>query len=189
MARRSIQSLFAVDLSRMRGFSPACVHASRRVAYASCCHDSLVRTTAQSALARQRLLRLFSPARINVEGLSVAFIASLLLGMRHATDADHIVAITTIVNREHGAWRSSRIGLLWGLGHTVTILVVGSAIILFKLAFTARVGLSLEFCVAMMLMVLGYLNLTHSGAANNALPQLRPFVVGVVHGMAGSAAA
>jgi high-affinity nickel-transport protein len=124
-----------------------------------------------------------------MEGLSVAFIASLLLGMRHATDADHIVAITTIVNREHGAWRSSRIGVLWGLGHTVTILVVGSAIILFKLAFTARVGLSMEFCVAMMLMVLGFLNLTHNGAASDALPQLRPFVVGVVHGMAGSAAA
>lgn len=124
-----------------------------------------------------------------MEGLSVAFIASLLLGMRHATDADHIVAITTIVNRGHGTWRSSRIGVLWGIGHTVTILVVGSAIILFKLAFTARLGLSMEFCVAMMLMVLGVLNLTQSGATSDAVPQLRPFVVGVVHGMAGSAAA
>lgn len=124
-----------------------------------------------------------------MEGLSVAFVASLLLGMRHATDADHIVAITTIVNRERGAWRSSRIGVLWGLGHTVTILAVGSAIILFKLAFTARIGLSMEFCVAMMLMVLGILNLTRRGPASDAVPQLRPFVVGVVHGMAGSAAA
>lgn len=124
-----------------------------------------------------------------MEGLSVAFVASLLLGMRHATDADHIVAITTIVNRERGAWQSSRIGVLWGLGHTVTILAVGSAIILFKLAFTARIGLSMEFCVAMMLMVLGILNLTHRGPASDAVPQLRPFVVGVVHGMAGSAAA
>lgn len=124
-----------------------------------------------------------------MEGLTVAFIASLLLGMRHATDADHIVAITTIVNRERGMWRSSRIGVLWGLGHTVTIVIVGSAIILFKLAFTARIGLSMEFCVAMMLIVLGLLNLTHGGAASDAVPQLRPFVVGVVHGMAGSAAA
>ncbi len=124
-----------------------------------------------------------------MEGLSVAFIASLLLGMRHATDVDHVVAITTIVNRERGMWRSSRIGVFWGLGHTMTILVVGSAIILFKLAFTARIGLSMEFCVAMMLMVLGILNLTHSGAASDAVSQLRPFVVGVVHGMAGSAAA
>ena len=124
-----------------------------------------------------------------MEGLSVAFIASLLLGMRHATDADHIVAITTIVNRERGAWRASRIGVLWGLGHTVTILAVGSAIILFRLAFTARVGLSMEFCVAMMLMVLGVLNLTHRGSPSDPLPQLRPFVVGVVHGLAGSAAA
>lgn len=124
-----------------------------------------------------------------MEGLTVAFIASLLLGMRHATDADHIVAITTIVNRERGMWRSSRIGVLWGLGHTVTIVIVGSAIILFKLAFTAIIGLSMEFCVAMMLIVLGLLNLTHGGAASDAVPQLRPFVVGVVHGMAGSAAA
>lgn len=124
-----------------------------------------------------------------MEGLSAAFFASLLLGMRHATDADHIVAVTTIVDRERAAWRSSRIGVMWGLGHTVTILVVGCAIILFKLAFTARLGLSMEFCVAMMLMILGYLNLTRHGSARDAAPQLRPFVVGVVHGMAGSAAA
>ena len=124
-----------------------------------------------------------------MEQLLAAFVASLLLGMRHATDADHIVAVTTIVNREHGARRSSRIGVLWGLGHTLTIVVAGSAIILFKFAFSARVGLSMEFCVAIMLMVLGLLNLTNRGAAKGGLPQLRPFVVGIVHGMAGSAAA
>ena len=124
-----------------------------------------------------------------MHGLPVAFIASLLLGMRHATDADHIVAVTTIVNRERMPWRSSRIGLMWGLGHTLTIFVVGGAIILFKLAFTRRLGLSMEFCVALMLMVLGYLNLTTGGPITGAASQLRPFLVGVVHGMAGSAAA
>jgi high-affinity nickel-transport protein len=124
-----------------------------------------------------------------MHGLPIAFIASLLLGMRHATDADHIVAVTTIVNRERRPWRSSRIGLMWGLGHTLTIFVVGGAIILFKLAFTPRLGLSMEFCVALMLMVLGYLNLTTRGPITGAAPQLRPFLVGVVHGMAGSAAA
>jgi hypothetical protein len=124
-----------------------------------------------------------------MDGLPIAFVASLLLGMRHATDADHIIAVSTIVNRERMAWRSSRIGLMWGLGHTLTILVVGGAIILFKLAFTPRLGLSMEFCVAVMLMVLGYLNLTAHGRISDDVPQLRPFVVGVVHGMAGSAAA
>jgi hypothetical protein len=124
-----------------------------------------------------------------MHGLPIAFIASLLLGMRHASDADHIVAVTTIVNRERSPWRASQIGLMWGLGHTLTIFVVGGAIILFKLAFTRRLGLSLEFCVALMLMVLGYLNLTTRGPVTGASTQVRPFLVGVVHGMAGSAAA
>jgi hypothetical protein len=124
-----------------------------------------------------------------MDGLPIAFVASLLLGMRHATDADHIVAVSTIVNRERRPLRSSRIGLMWGLGHTLTIFVVGGAIILFKLAFTRRLGLSMEFCVALMLMVLGYLNLTTRGPITGAASQLRPFLVGVVHGMAGSAAA
>jgi len=119
--------------------------------------------------------------------LSIAFGVSLVLGMRHATDADHVVAVTTIVSRERSVWRSSGIGVMWGLGHTLTIFVVGGAIILFKLAFTPRLGLSMEFCVALMLIVLGYLNLTRPAIAE-AVPQLRPFLVGIVHGMAGSAA-
>lgn len=119
----------------------------------------------------------------------LAFVVSLLLGMRHATDADHIVAVTTIVNRERSVWRASRVGVMWGLGHTLTIFVVGGAIILFKLTFTPRLGLSMEFSVALMLVVLGYLNLTQHGHATQSTPHLRPFLVGVVHGMAGSAAA
>jgi hypothetical protein len=124
-----------------------------------------------------------------MDGLPVAFVASLLLGMRHATDADHIVAVSTIVNGEQKLLRSSRVGLMWGLGHTLTIVIAGCAIILFKIAFTPKVGLSMELCVALMLMVLGYLNLTNRSPAGASTPQLRPFVVGAVHGMAGSAAA
>ena len=124
-----------------------------------------------------------------MHGLQVAFMVSLLLGMRHATDADHVVAVTTIVNRERTAWQSGRIGVMWGLGHTLTIFIVGGAIILFKLAFTARLGLSMEFCVALMLMVLGVLNITRNSTSVVSSQQLRPFIVGAVHGMAGSAAA
>ena len=124
-----------------------------------------------------------------MEGLPVAFVASLLLGMRHATDADHIVAVSTIVNGEQKLLRSSRVGLMWGLGHTLTIVLAGSVIILLKVAFTPKVGLSMELCVALMLMVLGYLNLTNRSPAAESAPQLRPFIVGAVHGMAGSAAA
>ena len=122
-------------------------------------------------------------------GLLLAFGTSLLLGMRHATDPDHIVALTTIIDRERSTWRSSRLGVMWGLGHTLTICVVGGAIVLFKLAFTPRIGLSMEFSVALMLVVLGYLNLTRPSAAPRDVSSLRPFLVGMVHGMAGSAAA
>lgn len=121
--------------------------------------------------------------------LPFAFLASLLLGMRHATDPDHIVAVTTIVSRERSLRRAIGIGVLWGIGHTVTIFAVGGAIVLYKFAFTPRLGLSMEFSVALMLVVLGALNLTSRSGAPLPAPRLRPFVVGVVHGLAGSAAA
>jgi high-affinity nickel-transport protein len=53
------------------------------------------------------------------------------LGMRHATDADHVVAIATIVSREHSIVGSAVIGAAWGVGHTVTVMAVGAAIIVF----------------------------------------------------------
>jgi hypothetical protein len=120
--------------------------------------------------------------------LGLLFVTSILLGMRHATDADHIVAVSTIACRERSVWRASAVGALWGLGHTLTILVVGGAIVLFKLAFTPRVGLSLELTVAVMLIVLGVLNLLNVQWKPGPLAGMRPFVVGVVHGLAGSAA-
>lgn len=82
------------------------------------------------------------------------------LGMRHATDPDHVVAVTTIVSRERNLLHAAAIGALWGIGHTFTILLVGSAIILFRLTIPPRIGLSMELCVGLMLILLGALNLT-----------------------------
>src|SRR5690242_3256777 len=121
--------------------------------------------------------------------LALTFATSLLLGMRHATDPDHVVAVTTIVSRERSLGRAARIGALWGVGHTMTILAVGGAIILLKLAFTPRLGLSLEFVVACMLVVLGTLNLFDVRPRAGGWTSMRPLVVGIVHGLAGSAAA
>ncbi|MGA3124498.1 MAG: hypothetical protein ABSF69_27380, partial [Polyangiaceae bacterium] len=84
-----------------------------------------------------------------------------VLGMRHATDPDHVVAVTTIVVRERRLWTSSLVGVLWGLGHTATLLFVGGAIVLFEVVIPARVGLALEFTVAIMLVVLGLMNLSN----------------------------
>src|SRR5271169_2740874 len=153
--------------------------------------------------------------------------------MRHATDPDHVVAITTIVTKQQGIAKAGVIGALWGLGHTFTIFVVGTMIILFQVTIPPRLGLSMEFAVAAMLILLGVLNLTGtlrwlqerfitgagikdgdcheakaqpvrspvtSQADNPKLSQdrvshgiglynvMRPLVIGVVHGLAGSAA-
>jgi len=157
------------------------------------------------------------------------------LGMRHATDPDHVIAVTTIVSRQRNLGRAALIGVFWGLGHTLTIFAVGSAIILFNLVIPARVGLSMELSVAVMLILLGVWNVvsflravpaeavqvhshahshdghvhshehvhisethSHEHAQLTALDQrfgqaapyqlLRPLLVGIVHGLAGSAA-
>jgi len=144
------------------------------------------------------------------------------------------VAVSTIVSRQGSIRSSATIGLLWGLGHTLTIFLVGSAIIIFGVVIPPRVGLSMEFCVALMLILLGVLNLSGAmrwiterfspreaasqpDASISRIPEvtckknlraparieacfdrtigtlglyqtMRPLVVGLVHGLAGSAA-
>ena len=96
------------------------------------------------------------------------------LGMRHATDPDHVIAVSTIVSRERSIAKAAWIGILWGIGHTLTILLVGAGIILFGLAIPARVGLTMEFSVGLMLILLGMLNLTASRntSARNSPPPI-----------------
>src|SRR5450755_416819 len=83
-----------------------------------------------------------------------------LLGTRHATDPDHVIAVTTIVSRQRSIRHAGLIGILWGIGHTITIFFVGAAIILFNLVIPTRIGLSMELAVGLMLIFLGVLNLT-----------------------------
>jgi len=92
-------------------------------------------------------------------GLAILTIG-FFLGMRHATDPDHVIAVSTIVSRERSIAKAGLIGILWGCGHTLTIVAVGAAIILFGLAIPVRVGLTMEFSVGLMLILLGVLNLT-----------------------------
>lgn len=91
------------------------------------------------------------------------------LGMRHATDPDHVVAVTTIVTRQRQLTRAALTGAFWGLGHTVTILVVGALIILFNVVIPTRIGLSMEFSVALMLIVLGVANVVAFMRTNSAI--------------------
>ena len=123
-----------------------------------------------------------------------AILLGALLGLRHATDADHVVAVTAIVARERRLTRAAWIGALWGLGHTATLLLVGGSIVTFRLVIPARLGLALEFGVALMLIGLGYANLRRGAHEDSDAPAasarggLRSVIVGSVHGLAGSAA-
>ena len=129
------------------------------------------------------------------------------LGMRHATDADHVVAVTTIVSKKRTLRAALPVGALWGLGHTLTIVLVGGAIVLFGVVISPRLGLGMELSVALMLIVLGAMNVwafvrdvpalthpsgegpsTHAHGPSLGVGALRPLLVGVVHGLAGSAA-
>jgi high-affinity nickel permease len=108
------------------------------------------------------------------------------LGVRHATDADHIAAVGTIVSGGRGLRHTALIGAWWGVGHSVSVLLVGGALVLLKLPMPTRVALALEFAVAIMLVVLGLRSLVwRSGGTPTSA--LRPLIVGIVHGLAGSA--
>jgi high-affinity nickel-transport protein len=93
-----------------------------------------------------------------VQSLPVV-VLGFLFGMLHATDADHVVAVSTIVSQQRKVGSAARVGALWGVGHTLTVLLVGGAIILFNLVIPPRVGLAMEFGVALMLILLGAVTL------------------------------
>src|SRR5438309_10556972 len=80
------------------------------------------------------------------------------LGMRHATDADHVIAVSTIVSRQQSPWRAALLGGVWGIGHSLTIFAVGMAIILFNLVIPARLGLTMVLSVVAILISLGVWN-------------------------------
>ena len=138
-----------------------------------------------------------------MQALATLLVLGFVLGLRHATDADHVVAVGAITSRERSLRSALWIGASWGLGHALTVLVVGGAIVLFGLVIPPRVGLGMEFSVALMLIVLGVVNLRGAlrhlhqaahgervAAAPASLPPgaLRAIGVGIVHGLAGSAA-
>jgi len=151
---------------------------------------------------------------ISVLGLGV------ILGLRHALDPDHIMAVSTIVSETKSVRRSSLVGTCWGLGHMISLLIAGVLVIALRVQISDRMALRLEFTVALMLIALGVKAMlkswrgwklhvhrhTHDGSTHTHLhvhhpgeehqhrhrhligSGVRPFLVGMMHGMAGSAA-
>ena len=119
----------------------------------------------------------------------------LVLGLRHAADPDHVVAVAAITARTRRVLPATLLGMVWGLGHTITLFAVGAGIILFNWVVPPRVGLAMEFAVALALVTVGLLNLRPRREHPSELergpgrpPARRAFLVGLVHGLAGSAA-
>lgn len=78
------------------------------------------------------------------------------LGLKHATEADHLAAISTIVTDRKSVWSASLVGGLWGVGHTISLFVASVAVILLHFEISDRLARGLEFCVALMLVALGF---------------------------------
>ena len=142
------------------------------------------------------------------------------LGLKHATEADHLAAVSTIVSDRKSIWNSMLVGGLWGVGHTISLFVAGILVLLLDFEITERTERALEFCVGLMLTILGlnvirkliagtklHLHSHDHGEHVHAHPHIhtrdeteephthhglslspRALIVGMVHGMAGSAA-
>ena len=126
-----------------------------------------------------------------------------VLGLRHATEADHLAAISTIVTERRSLLSSSLVGAFWGLGHTLALLIAGVGVMLLRYQMTDRMAHAFELCVGIMLVILGanvLRTMVHRGTSHRH-PQMtvashshseawlvaRPILVGMVHGLAGSA--
>jgi len=88
-----------------------------------------------------------------------AVLLGFVLGLQHATDPDHVVAVATIVTRERRFGAGARIGLFWGVGHTLTLVTVGTVVVALNAAVPGRLAAGLELVVAAMLIALGALRL------------------------------
>lgn len=79
----------------------------------------------------------------------------LLFGLKHATEVDHVVAVSTIASQQKNVLRSTFVGALWGAGHTASLLIVGVFVLVLRIAIPERVSTWLEFAVALMIIGLG----------------------------------
>ena len=120
-----------------------------------------------------------------LSGLSL-LVLGFLLGLRHALDPDHVVAVAAIVARHPSVTAAARVGALWGLGHSATVLAVRGVIAWFRVTVAEGVAQALEFGVALMLVAIGVTNLRTP--RDHPASHARPALVGMMHGLAGSAA-
>jgi high-affinity nickel-transport protein len=109
-----------------------------------------------------------------VDPVASTLALGFVLGLQHATDPDHLVAVGTIVAGEQGFVRGAMVGVLWGLGHTLTLALAGGIMIALGLVLPPLVGVGLELLVAAMLIVLGVLRLAQALGGLRPVPPRAP---------------
>jgi hypothetical protein len=130
-----------------------------------------------------------------------------LLGMRHALEPDHLAALSTLLTGERSVRKAAWLGVYWGMGHTLTLLVAGTLLVVLRADMPARTSDFFALAVAVLLVGFGFRAIylsarqapagpTHShvhgavslSASGSWTLARRPLLVGAVHGLAGSGA-
>lgn len=142
--------------------------------------------------------------------MDVSFLSILalgfVLGIKHAIEPDHVIAVSTIASQSKKLFRSSLAGVFWGIGHTATLFIVGIILLIMKGQIPEKWAMSLEFLVGIMLVYLGISTITslkkihvhqheqdsetinQHGNQQKNLSYIKSMVIGLVHGLAGSGA-
>ncbi|WP_409304162.1 sulfite exporter TauE/SafE family protein [Peribacillus sp. SCS-155] len=137
-----------------------------------------------------------------IEGAGLLSILGIgfILGIKHAIEPDHVIAVSTVAGQSKKWWKSSLTGVYWGIGHTATLFLTGLCILLLKGEIPEVWAMSLEFLVGIMLVHFGIsaiisLTKNHENVQGNRhsqngspVPYARPMFMGFIHGLAGSAA-
>ena len=123
-----------------------------------------------------------------------------VIGLKHAFEADHLAAVSAMVTERKGSvFAASAVGGLWGTGHTLSLLIVGILVILFKLQIPESLEAKFEGAVGVMLVILGLNAIrkivmsrrehshSHDVDSSSTSTRLRSVLVGMMHGLAGSA--
>ncbi|MBU8914690.1 sulfite exporter TauE/SafE family protein [Bacillus sp. FJAT-29953] len=126
-----------------------------------------------------------------------------ILGIRHAIEPDHVIAVSTIASQSKKLWHASLAGVFWGIGHTATLFIIGIFLILMKNDIPEKWALTLEFLVGIMLVYLGVAAMlsirknrtphrehghVHNPPIGKRGRYYKSLFIGFVHGLAGSAA-
>jgi sulfite exporter TauE/SafE len=133
-----------------------------------------------------------------------------VLGLKHATEADHLAAVSTIVSQRRSLWQSAAVGVFWGIGHTAALVAAGFLVLCVGLVIPEKVANIFELLVALMIIFLGmrllrlhihahshggsshihfhFQNEEHASSAHSGLAGWRSVIIGMIHGLAGSAA-